>query len=164
MARVQAAMPEVELVIIGKGHLLPTLEILAKQQLRRYRFLGSCSHEEVQSWMQRASVFCVPSITARSGDSEGFGLVFAEAQAMGLPVVSFASGGIPEAVAHGETGFLVAEKDTEGLAAHILHLLKDDVLWQSFSHQGQERTHRLFNLKYQTRLLEQIYAEKVISY
>jgi len=43
--------------------------------------------------MNRAQVFSVPSITAESGDSEAFGIVFAEAQAMGLPVVSFATGG-----------------------------------------------------------------------
>ena len=46
----------------------------------------------------------MPSKTARSGDSEGFGLVFAEAQAMGLPVVSYKHGGIPEAVEHSKTG------------------------------------------------------------
>ena len=43
--------------------------------------------------MNRARVFAAPSIRARSGDAEGFGIVFAEAQAMKLPVVSFASGG-----------------------------------------------------------------------
>ena len=49
-----------------------------------------------------ASIFCVPSVRAANGDSEGFGMVFAEAQSCGTPVVSFASGGIPEAVSHGE--------------------------------------------------------------
>ena len=46
-----------------------------------------------------------------SGQEEAFGIVFAEAQAMEKPVVSFASGGIGEAVEHGETGFLAAERD-----------------------------------------------------
>jgi len=117
----------------------------------------------VRLWMQQAKIFCVPSITAKSGDSEGFGLVFAEAQAMGLPVVSFASGGIPEAIAHGETGFLAAEQDSEKLVAYILSLLEDQELWQKFSQKGQERVRTLFNLHHQTRALESIYLNKVLQ-
>jgi len=51
--------------------------------------------------------------------------VFAEAQAMGLPVVSCRSGGIPEAVKDGVTGLLVPEKDWRSLASHILSLLRE---------------------------------------
>jgi glycosyltransferase involved in cell wall biosynthesis len=152
-------MPEVELVIIGDGPLGPTLKQLAKETLHRYRFLGVQPPESVQAWMNRAKVFCVPSVTATSGDSEGFGMVFAEAQAMGLPVVSCATGGIPEAVAHGETGFLVAERDWEGLAGYILLLLKKDGLWHRFSVAGQSRTRALFNLQKQTRVLEETYKQ-----
>lgn len=159
MSKVQAAMPEVELVVIGDGLLRSSLEQQAKTSLRRYRFLGVQSPENVRAWMHQAQVFCVPSITAKSGDSEGFGLVFAEAQAVGLPVVSNASGGIPEAVAHGETGFLVAERDTRGLAAHISRLLEERDLWQKFSRCGQERVRSVFDLHNQTKKLESIYGE-----
>ena len=157
MSKVQAVMPEANLVVIGDGPLRPILEQLAAKTLRRYRFLGVQPAESVQTWMNRASVFSVPSITAASGDAEGFGIVFAEAQAMGLPVVSFASGGIPEAVAHSKTGFLVAERDSDGLAAYILQLLKDKELWQCFSQKSQERVLTKFNLHSQTRALEDIY-------
>lgn len=157
MSKVQTVMPEAELVVIGDGPLRPSLEQLARENLRHYRFLGAQPAENVRAWLNRASVFSVPSITAVSGDAEGFGIVFAEAQAMGLPVVSFASGGIPEAVAHDKTGFLVAERDWEGLAAYILRLLKDEELWQCFSQQGQKRVFTMFNLNNQTRVLEDIY-------
>lgn len=157
MSRVQAVRPEVELVVIGDGPLRPTLEQLAGELLCRYRFLGVQSPEIVQAWMNRAQVFSVPSITADSGDSEAFGIVFAEAQAMGLPVVSFATGGVAEAVAHGETGFLAVERDWKALAEHIMHLLKDETLWQQFSQKGQERVRTLFNLHRQTSALEDIY-------
>ncbi|MCC5634377.1 glycosyltransferase [Nostoc sp. CHAB 5844] len=157
MERVQATKPELALVIIGDGPLRADLENLAKSSLKNYRFLGVQPPEAVKHWMQVAKIFCVPSIKAASGDSESFGIVFAEAQAMGLPVVSFASGGIPEAVAHKETGFLAAERDTQSLADYILQLFNDHVLWQNFSHNGQKRVNNLFNLQRQTQILENIY-------
>lgn len=159
MKEVQAAMPEVELVVIGEGLLRSSLERLARETLRRYRFLGVQPPESVRTWMNRAKVFCVPSVTAESGDSEGFGMVFAEAQAIGLPVVSFASGGIPEAVKHGETGFLVIERNWEDLASHILLLLEEETLWHRFSENGQRRVHTLFNLHKQTSVLENLYQQ-----
>ena len=159
MSKVQAVRPDVELVVIGDGKLRPSLERLAQEKLQRYRFLGVQAPESVRAWMNRAKVFSVPSIVAKSGDAEGFGMVFAEAQAMGLPVVSFASGAIPEAVAHGEVGFLVAERDWEELAKHILLLLEDDNLWHRFSEFGPRRVRALFDLQKQTGVLEEIYEQ-----
>ncbi|AFZ01171.1 glycosyltransferase [Calothrix sp. PCC 6303] len=157
MYRVQATMPEVQLVIIGDGELRSNLEHLAKSNLVNYRFLGVQPSDVVKSWMHRARVFCVPSIRASSGDSEGFGIVFAEAQAVGLPVVSFDHGGISEAVSHGETGLLAKEGDSEKLAQYILKLLNDRDLWQKFSNKGIERVRAHFNLHKQNQALEDIY-------
>ena len=159
MSRVQAVRPDVELVVIGDGVLRPSLELLAKENLQRYRFIGVQPPESVRVWMNRAKVFSVPSIVAKSGDAEGFGMVFAEAQAMGLPVVSFATGAIPEAVAHGEVGFLAAERNWEELAKHILLLFEEDTLWHRFSEFGPRRVQALFNLKNQTSKLEEIYEQ-----
>jgi len=157
MAEIQRSAPEVELVIIGDGPLRRELEVEAKGSLRKYRFLGAQPSPIVHHWMGRARVFSVPSITADSGDAEGFGIVFAEAQAMGIPVASFASGGIPEAVAHGETGFLSPEKDWRSLARNIALLLRDEVLWNRMSERARQRMVEQFDLRTQTRLLEDIY-------
>lgn len=159
MGKVQTVRPDVELVVIGDGELRPSLEQLAEKTLRRYRFLGVQPLESVRAWMNRAKVFSVPSITAKSGEAEGFGMVFAEAQAMGLPVVSFASGGIPESVTHGEVGFLAAERDWQDLAKHILLLLEEDTLWHRFSEAGPSRVRALFDLQKQTNVLEDIYEQ-----
>lgn len=159
MSKVQAVRPDVELVVIGDGELRPFLEELAKEKLQRYRFVGVQPPESVRAWMNRAKVFSVPSIVAKSGDAEGFGMVFAEAQAMGLPVVSFATGAINESVAHGEVGFLAAERDWEKLAQYILLLFEEDNLWNRFSEFGQSRVRTLFDLKKQTSALEDIYEQ-----
>jgi colanic acid/amylovoran biosynthesis glycosyltransferase len=158
MARVHAACPEARLVVIGNGPLRPRLQQLAQQHSPTATFLGARSPNEVREWMSRASVFCVPSTTAKNGDQEGFGLVFAEAQAMGLPVVSFASAGVPEAVANGETGFLVPERDEEGLARNITRLFTDRQAWQRCSAAGIARVRSQFDLRKQTGGLEEIYA------
>lgn len=157
MAKVQATTPDVELVIIGDGPMKLHLEKLAAASLRRYRFLGSQPPQVVQSWMNRAFVLGAPSVTATTGESEGMPLVILEAQAMGLPVVSSIHSGIPDVVVHKETGFLARERDWNTLAEYILRLLADKTLWQQFSQKGQERVRTLFNLRRQTKALENLY-------
>ncbi|OCT11016.1 glycosyl transferase [Paenibacillus pectinilyticus] len=157
MRKVQKWVPDCELVCIGDGPLRNHLEEKAGRLLKKYRFLGVQPPEVVREWMNKARVFSVPSVIASNGDAEGFGMVFAEANAMGLPVVSFATGGITEAVSHGETGFLVPEKDTNMLAAYIRTLLEEQHIWEVFSQQGKDRVRRLFNITKQNTELEALY-------
>ncbi len=161
MQRVQEKVPDVQLVVVGDGPLKQELEADAKASLRNYSFVGRQSPTEVRGWMQRATVFCVPSIAAPNGDAEGFGMVFAEAQACGLPVVSFASGGIPDAVSHGETGLLAPEGDCETLAEYLCLLLTDQNRWSEFSAAGQARVLKKFNIRLQTPLLEDLYTQLI---
>ena len=158
MSRVQETVPEAELMVIGRGPLRDGLEGLAAKMLRRYRFLGALPPGEVRAWMGRSSILSVPSVTASTGDAEGFGLVFAEAQATGLPVASFDGGPIPEVVAHGETGFLAPERDWEMLATYLIRLLEDWDLRRRMGEKGIERVREKFDLSERTRVLEGIYA------
>ncbi len=157
MVQVQTIMPDVELVIIGDGPLRLQLEKLAAKSLNRYRFLGLQPPELVKSWMNRSLLLAAPSVTSATGDSEGLPTVIVEAQAMGVPVVGSIHAGIPQAVVHGDTGFLAAERDWNTLATHILRILQDPILWQRFSLNGQQRVRSLFDLHKQTRVLESIY-------
>lgn len=158
MSVVQRSCPKCQLMIIGDGPLRPRLEQTAGAlALRHVKFLSTQPSGLVRYWMNRARVFSVPSVTVNSGASEGFGMVFAEAQAMGLPVASFDTGGIPEAVLHGETGLLACERDTAGLAQNIIALLSDRPMWHRLSEAGQRRTRELFDLHHQTAALEDIY-------
>jgi len=158
MSLVKSLNPHVRLVVIGDGQLRGRLEQLARESGTSTMFLGIKSQQEIRHWMNRAMVFSVPSVTAANGDQEGFGLVFAEAQAMGLPVVSFSSGGIPEAVAHGVTGFLVSERDSAGLAHYIAKVLADAPLWHKMSCAGISRVRSQFDIRVQTRTLEGLYS------
>jgi colanic acid/amylovoran biosynthesis glycosyltransferase len=159
MVRVQEQRPDVELILIGDGPLKASLEVLAAQKLKRFQFLGVQPSSIVKSWMNCASLLVAPSVTALQGDSEGLPNVVLEAQAMGLPVVSTTHAGIPEAVIHGETGFLAAERDAQSLANFSLLLLQDFELWQRFSLKGQQHMYHNFNREIQTQALEKMYKE-----
>jgi glycosyltransferase involved in cell wall biosynthesis len=163
MEDLQRELPEAELVVIGSGPLLQSLERQAHSLLRRYRFLGTQSADNVRNWMRTASVLCVPSIVASSGDAEGLPISLMEAQSSGLPVVGFASAGIPEAVRHNETGYLAPEKDWRALSGYLAKLLQDRDLWIKFSLAGRERIKRMFDLKQQTAKLERIYEELILT-
>jgi glycosyltransferase involved in cell wall biosynthesis len=156
-SEVQKQRPEVEFVLIGDGPLRGDLEKLAKQLLRRYQFLGARGSDEVREWINRASLLCMPSVTTPSGAAEGFGMVVAEAQAMGKPVVAFRSGGIPDIISHGTTGFLAEERDWMALAEHLVMLLQDGELRKRFGWAGREAMLRQFELKQCTRELEKVY-------
>jgi glycosyltransferase involved in cell wall biosynthesis len=158
VAQVQTELPAAELVVIGDGPLRADLEQQAKESLRRYRFLGMRSHEEVGEWMNHASIFCAPSVKLPSGEEEAFGMVYAEAMAMEKPVVAFDSGGVSEVVSHGHTGFLAPERDWRALAQCLSALLQDAGLRKRFGVAGRERMIRRFDLEQRTRVLETIYA------
>jgi colanic acid/amylovoran biosynthesis glycosyltransferase len=163
MAEVQHRCAEAKLVVVGNGPLRADCEALAAALQVRCLFLGSQPPAVVKEWMARATVLCVPSVVATSGDAEGFGIVFIEAQAMGLPVVSTRSGGIPEAVEDGQTGLLVAEDDPQELAEAIIRLMQDETLWKRFSLAGRRRVLKRFDLAQQTQRLENIFASLPLS-
>lgn len=161
MRQVQQQYPELELIIVGDGVLRESLEAQAAQQLDNYRFTGWQSPSQVNEWMQQARLFSVPSVTAQSGDSEGFGMVFIEAQRVGTPVISTRHGGIVESVADGRTGFLVPERNPQALAEQIMHLYEDDLLWTQFSQAGFERVRQEFDMHTLVSQLEAIYDELI---
>ncbi len=149
----------VQLVILGDGPLRAELEALAQELAINVSFLGMQPAPVVRSWLAKARLFCAPSVTTARGQAEGLGMVFLEAQAMGTPVVSSLSGGIPEAVADGETGLLAAERDVAALADHITRLLVDEPFWQACSLAGPKRVSAEFDIRRQASRLEGFYNQ-----
>jgi glycosyltransferase involved in cell wall biosynthesis len=79
-----------------------------------------------RAWYGRAGVFCLPSV------QEGFGIVFLEAMASGLPVVSTSAAAIPEVVPDRQAGILVAPGNIAELAAALVELLEDNALRERY--------------------------------
>jgi colanic acid/amylovoran biosynthesis glycosyltransferase len=157
MRDVQSAVPEATLTIIGDGPLRLDLENQARRLGVVCEFLGAQDPITISQHMKQAAVFCVPSVTSKDGDSEGFGIVFIEAQASGIPVVSFRHGGIPEAVQDGMTGLLAPERDVAQLARNIIRYLCDDDLRLAAGRAAREFVRKNYALVDQTAKLESIY-------
>jgi glycosyltransferase involved in cell wall biosynthesis len=78
---------------------------------------------------------------------------------MELPVVSFAADGVREAVAHGETGFLAPDRDTEALAFYLQKLLVDEQFSSRMGEAARYYVSTKFNLRIQTPRLEDLYRQ-----
>jgi colanic acid/amylovoran biosynthesis glycosyltransferase len=157
MQHVQQRRPQARLVVIGDGPFRAALEKLNGELGVGATFLGELPQQAMRSWLERARVFCAPSVTVEGGMSEAFGNVFSEAQAMGVPVVSFRHGGIPETMRDGVTGLLAPERDVEMLAAHLTRYLEDHAFWAHSREEGMHWVRQMFDVRSQTAGLEAIY-------
>ena len=133
-------LSDVSLWVVGDGPERVRLEAaVAPDAEDRVSFLGEVSHDQLPALYERADVFCMPSVYLRDeGDVEGLGLVFLEAQRFGLPVIGTRSGGVPEAFADGETGFLVDERAPAQIRRRIRELQTQPDLYREFSERARE--------------------------
>ncbi len=157
-----AALPQhlrerVRFTVAGAGPLREALEAQAAARGIEARFLGAVDSAQARELMEESHLFLAPSRRAPNGDSEGFGMVFAEAAAAGLPVVSYRHGGVPEAVADGQTGLLVDEGDVAGLSTALQRLLEDPAEARKLGEAGAARVAAKFDCAVLTAELEDIY-------
>ncbi|MGH7074801.1 MAG: glycosyltransferase [Stellaceae bacterium] len=130
MPRIVALAPDAHCVIVGEGPIADRLRAVACELgvVDRCTLLGAVSLERLVELYRSCEVFALPCHTLPDGDTEGFGLVFLEANACGKPVVAGDAGGTIEAVVDGETGLIVDGTDPAAVAEAALHLLDDPVL------------------------------------
>ena len=122
---ISQAVPNVKYLIVGEGPDRQRLEGLsARLGLQAHvSFLGRLALSEIVELYNLADLFVMLS-REEPPDVEGFGLVFLEAAACGLPSVGGRSGGIPDAIDEGKSGWLVDPNNIEAIAATIMDLLK----------------------------------------
>lgn len=135
LPRIRERVPGAQLVLVGDGRRRAELEARAGDGVV---FAGSIADGEREAWLDRAQVFAMPSRFPPGGAGEGFGIVYLEASARGLPVVGGKLGGALDAVADGETGLLVDPSDADAVAGAIVRILKDEELARSMGEKGKE--------------------------
>ncbi len=123
LAALGPTVSAVKYIICGKGSDEGSLRALANELGLQDRvvFAGFVPQEELNRHYNLADIFVMPN-RVDSGDIEGFGMVFLEANATAKPVIGGRSGGAAEAVSHGETGLLV-DPDDDGELRSALHAL-----------------------------------------
>ncbi|WP_406461888.1 glycosyltransferase family 4 protein [Streptomyces sp. NBC_00111] len=140
MPAILARVPDAVLLIVGGGPYAGQLKKLAAETgvLDSVRFTGPVPWEELPAHYGAGDVFAMPCRTRRGGlDVEGLGIVYLEASATGLPVVAGDSGGAPDAVLDGETGWVVRGGSAEESADRIVTLLKDPELRRRMGERGR---------------------------
>ncbi|MFE6870675.1 glycosyltransferase family 4 protein [Kitasatospora sp. NPDC057692] len=140
MPQILTDVPDAVLLIVGGGPHRAELEKLvdARGVRSAVRFTGSVPWEELPAHYGAGDVFAMPCRTRRGGlDVEGLGIVYLEASATGLPVVAGDSGGAPDAVLEGETGYVVPGGTPAAAAERIVRLLKDEELRRRMGEAGR---------------------------
>lgn len=137
--RVRARIPDAHLLIVGGGPLRNELaEAAARQPPGAVTLAGRVPWDELPAHHAAADVFAHPNRTRLAGlDAEGFGVIFLEAQAIGVPVVAGDSGGSPEALVDGRTGRLVDGADPDDVAEAVVDLLSDPDRARSMGRAGR---------------------------
>jgi phosphatidylinositol alpha-1,6-mannosyltransferase len=101
-------------------------------------FSGPVSWADLPAYYDAGTIFAMPCRTRRAGlDVEGLGIVYLEASATGLPVIGGDSGGAPDAVIEGETGYVVPGRDHRALADRLIQLLADPAGAAAMGDKGQ---------------------------
>jgi glycosyltransferase involved in cell wall biosynthesis len=153
----------VRVTIVGDGPLRPDFEAQASRLGINADFVGYQPSSEVARLLDDSLLFCGPSKTSTSGGREAFGMVFLEAAGAGIPAVAYRQGGVPEAVADGESGLLVPEGDVVALSAALEDLLSNPDKAALLGRAGRDRVATRFDIRSCTADLERIYDKASAS-
>ncbi|RLL66433.1 glycosyltransferase family 4 protein [Streptomyces sp. Z26] len=140
MPRVLEEVPDAVLLLVGDGPYRPALEKLtvATGVSDAVRFTGPVPWAELPAHHGAGDVFAMPCRTRKAGlEFEGLGIVYLEASATGLPVVAGDSGGAPDAVRDGETGWVVRGGSPDAVAERLVPLLRDPELRRRMGERGR---------------------------
>jgi phosphatidyl-myo-inositol dimannoside synthase len=141
-------VPDAALLIVSGGPYAKTLRRLAEQTgvMSSVTFTGPVPQTELPAHYAAGDVFSMPCRTRRGGlDVEGLGIVYLEASAAGLPVVGGDSGGAPDAILEGETGYVVGGRDVAALSGHLIALLSDPAGAKAMGEKGRAWVERDWN-------------------
>jgi phosphatidylinositol alpha-1,6-mannosyltransferase len=149
---VVAQVPDAALLCVGEGDDVGRLREKARAMgvSSAVTFPGFVDEPTRSAIYQRASLLAMPS------RREGFGLVYVEAMAAGVPSIGSTHDAASEVILDGETGFLVAQDDRANLVRRIVELLRDEPLRRRLGAAGQERYRRVFS--------REAFAERLIGH
>jgi phosphatidylinositol alpha-1,6-mannosyltransferase len=141
MPMILQRFPDAHLLFVGVG---PHLEYIHKRAIQlgvlaNISFVGRVQYRELPQFISVGEIFAMPSRSRLAGlEVEGLGIVYLEASACGLPIVGGISGGAPDALLEGETGFAVDGRNPEDVADAVIRLLDDPRMGKKMGQQGRQ--------------------------
>ena len=147
-------VPDARFVILGEGELRPALERQVKDLHLEKHVLLPGFRADVLTFIKSFDLLVMSSL------AEGLGTSLLDAMALSKAIVATDTGGIPEAVADGETGILVPPRDHRALAGAITRLLKDSRQRQQMGRAGLERAKRLFSADGMVEKTLEVYRQR----
>ncbi len=149
-AELQKSRPNLKLLIAGTGRDRQRLETITKQKKAPVTFLGYVQDQDIPSLYGMADIFSMLCRVRWGGlEQEGFGIVFLEAAAAGIPQIAGKSGGAEEAVLHEETGKVIQNpKDSKSVAEAISELLDNKAKFAELKKVSRSRAETKFSYDY----------------
>jgi phosphatidylinositol alpha-1,6-mannosyltransferase len=138
---IKTSIPNVHLLLVGSGPYEAHLRKLVKELKveSSVSFLGRVPYKALPGYICLGDVFAMPSRSRFAGlEVEGLGIVYLEASSCGLPVIAGLSGGAPDAVLEGETGYCVDGTDTDAISNALVKVLSDSALAEDLGNRGRE--------------------------
>ena len=163
LALAQQQQPfDFQLTLIGDGvdrvYIEREVDVLGLRP--RTVFRGMLPYAQVVDELSQHDILLQTSVTAANGDGEGGApVILLDAQASGMPIVASTHADIPEYVRDGKSGLLAGERDVEGIAERILHLVTQTKDWLSMGRAGREHVETSYSAARQAQALESIYDE-----
>ncbi|MDG4788878.1 glycosyltransferase family 4 protein [Micromonospora sp. WMMD1102] len=161
LPEIRRRVPGAVLLVVGGGPYRGALEKLARRVgvAADVVFTGSVPTAELPAHYAAGNVYAMPCRTRNGGlDVEGLGIVYLEASATGLPVVAGNSGGAPDAVREGETGYVVDGRDVGQLADRVAALLADPELARRIGAAGRAWVEREWRWERQAHRMTELLA------
>jgi glycosyltransferase involved in cell wall biosynthesis len=145
--------PYYTLMVIGDGLLAESQKAKVKRQKleERVQFVGIIPHEQISEYLRRADIFCRPSL------SEGFGNVFVEAMAAGLPVIATPVGGIVDFLRDKETGLFCKVNNPKSIADAILLLEEQPALREAIIAGGMRMVRERYDWNIIARKIREVF-------
>lgn len=139
LPRILQQIPDLVYLIVGEGSYRSTLEMLAAEHrvADHVVFAGSVPDHELNAHYSIADAFIMANREMPDGDTEGFGLVFLEANACGVPVVAGCAGGSTDAVTDHLNGLVIDGSDVSQISSAVVSLFSDDDLRRALIAQGR---------------------------
>lgn len=159
--RLKQQYPAIKLSIIGDGPNRAYLEKLIRRlQLEsNVEMLGARNKAQILEYLHHSNIFLLPSVTTIDGEKEGTPTVLMEAQAMKIPVVSTWHAGIPEVVEDGISGFLIKERDIQGIVLALKKLIANPDLRMKMGEAGRKIVSQNFNNEILVTRLISLYSK-----